>query len=148
MSQLGRRGRTLKWMGLVCSVLIALTWIVSLHWGLALAGQEIAVGVGLGAFEYASRSHLEAQAGRNGLNWTTGLEIERIRPGLGVSVYTRISMAEAEIPLWMPFLLLAAPTAYLFWLDRRRIPPHCCQRCGYDLTGNTSGVCPECGRHA
>ena len=20
-----------------------------------------------------------------------------------------------------------------------------CQRCGYDLTGNVSGVCPECG---
>jgi rubrerythrin len=20
-----------------------------------------------------------------------------------------------------------------------------CRRCGYDLTGNTSGVCPECG---
>jgi hypothetical protein len=22
----------------------------------------------------------------------------------------------------------------------------CCRRCGYCLTGNTSGVCPECGR--
>jgi len=22
----------------------------------------------------------------------------------------------------------------------------CCQACGYDLTGNRSGVCPECGR--
>ena len=21
-----------------------------------------------------------------------------------------------------------------------------CTRCGYDLTGNVSGVCPECGR--
>ena len=21
-----------------------------------------------------------------------------------------------------------------------------CRKCGYDLTGNTSGVCPECGR--
>lgn len=27
---------------------------------------------------------------------------------------------------------------------RRRRKGHC-QRCGYDLTGNTSGVCPECG---
>ena len=24
----------------------------------------------------------------------------------------------------------------------------CCARCGYDLTGNTSGVCPECGTPA
>lgn len=24
-------------------------------------------------------------------------------------------------------------------------PPGLCSRCGYDLTGNTSGICPECG---
>jgi hypothetical protein len=23
--------------------------------------------------------------------------------------------------------------------------PHLCRKCGYDLTSNTSGVCPECG---
>jgi hypothetical protein len=23
--------------------------------------------------------------------------------------------------------------------------PHLCRQCGYDLTGNASGVCPECG---
>ena len=28
---------------------------------------------------------------------------------------------------------------------RWRIPPGHCKRCRYDLTGNTSGVCPECG---
>lgn len=54
------------------------------------------------------------------------------------------SLSYAELPLWIPiatFLLVAA----LFWrLARRRPPPgHC--RCGYNLTGNTSGRCPECG---
>ncbi len=28
---------------------------------------------------------------------------------------------------------------------RRRPPPNHCQSCGYNLTGNVSGVCPECG---
>lgn len=28
---------------------------------------------------------------------------------------------------------------------RRQIPPGHCQSCGYDLTGNESGICPECG---
>ena len=28
---------------------------------------------------------------------------------------------------------------------RRRRSKGECVRCGYDLTGNTSGVCPECG---
>ena len=29
-------------------------------------------------------------------------------------------------------------------LSNRERPP-VCEKCGYDLTGNTSGVCPECG---
>ena len=27
-------------------------------------------------------------------------------------------------------------------------PPGCCRKCGYDLTGNVTGRCPECGREA
>lgn len=49
------------------------------------------------------------------------------------------------VPCWIPLLLVAIPTAILWWLDRRRIPPGHCQRCGYDLTGNVTGVCSECG---
>src|SRR5262249_37714200 len=34
--------------------------------------------------------------------------------------------------------------AFIVWrLDRRPPPGHC--NCGYDLTGNVSGRCPECG---
>ncbi|MCB9850954.1 MAG: hypothetical protein H6817_09660 [Phycisphaerales bacterium] len=33
-----------------------------------------------------------------------------------------------------------APVAW-----RKRLVPGRCGRCGYDLTGNTTGVCPECG---
>ena len=31
------------------------------------------------------------------------------------------------------------------FLRRRRIKPGHCTTCGYDLTGNTTGRCPECG---
>jgi len=49
------------------------------------------------------------------------------------------------LALWIPFLLVAIPTAYLWYRDRRRLPSGHCRKCGYNLTGNVSGVCPECG---
>jgi hypothetical protein len=42
-------------------------------------------------------------------------------------------------------LLLSALGWLLYRRSRRYIPPGYCQKCGYDLTGNESGRCPECG---
>ena len=50
------------------------------------------------------------------------------------------------VPLWIGFTIVAIPTAFLWWRDRGRIRPGHCQHCGYDLTGNVSGRCPECGK--
>jgi hypothetical protein len=56
------------------------------------------------------------------------------------------------IPHWLGLTLLALPP--LLWLAthlrrlivrRRRRRLGLCLRCGYDLTGNTSGTCSECG---
>lgn len=58
-----------------------------------------------------------------------------------------------SILLWIPFWMLlvvfgAYPLLILVgfrtrrWRRRRRGQ---CTKCGYNLTGNTSGVCPECG---
>lgn len=47
-------------------------------------------------------------------------------------------------------LLLAAvpailPTTWLWSTRHKTAAPGVCHVCSYDLTGNTSGVCPECG---
>jgi len=53
------------------------------------------------------------------------------------------SFWQCDIPLWVIFLLSLLILAGLRW--RTRIPPGHCLSCGYNLTGNTSGGCPECG---
>ena len=63
--------------------------------------------------------------------------------------HTRFSAVEGPVQMFFVPLLpltvvLGMTAALLWWLDRRPPPGHC-QSCGYDLTGNTSGVCPECG---
>jgi hypothetical protein len=52
---------------------------------------------------------------------------------------------QVALPLWGLFLLVALLTILLRWLPRRRFPPGHCRKCGYNLTGNVSGICPECG---
>jgi hypothetical protein len=52
-----------------------------------------------------------------------------------------------SLPLWIPTVLFAALAAW-HWRRTRPVPPGHCPRCGYDLTGNVSGRCPECGEAA
>ncbi len=53
------------------------------------------------------------------------------------------------VPLWMLCVLFAAyPTVAFICGPLRRYRRRrkgMCLKCGYDLTGNVSGVCPECG---
>jgi hypothetical protein len=58
------------------------------------------------------------------------------------------SGALITVPLWLPLLLIAAPTAWLWYTDRRAKPWQC-DKCRYDLRGLASEsqptTCPECG---
>jgi hypothetical protein len=50
------------------------------------------------------------------------------------------------LPMWVPLLIasyfaIQAERQY----RRQEAKRGCCIRCGYDLTGNVSGRCPECG---
>jgi hypothetical protein len=50
------------------------------------------------------------------------------------------------VPYWGIALLMALPLWLNFFAGRRKRPKERgCESCGYNLTGNVSGVCPECG---
>jgi hypothetical protein len=56
------------------------------------------------------------------------------------------NLTVTAIPLWAPFAGITA-AAVVVWGRHGwgSVPGFCCQRCGYNLTGNVSGMCPECG---
>jgi hypothetical protein len=70
------------------------------------------------------------------------------RTGATVSTTAWIGWVSSVFVPWR-FLLSAsiAVAIGLWWLGRRAsTPAGACPRCGYDLEGNTTGCCPECGR--
>ena len=50
-----------------------------------------------------------------------------------------------RVSLWSVFVAMTVPVATLSCIDRRRVRPGLCSRCGYDLRGAVSGRCSECG---
>ena len=54
------------------------------------------------------------------------------------------------VSVLVPAGILVVPTSIILHQRIRRriwqLAPHLCDDCGYDLTANVSGACPECGR--
>jgi len=138
----------LKWIGLGFSVLITTSWAVSIFcvvsmrigvnsW-LMMNNGMIAGGVLDIRFSWLHDKSFDLRKRRLKFPevWTAGIRED-------------VSANEIEIwvPHWFALAAIAFPTAWLWHRDRRsqRIGPGCCVRCSYDLTSNTSGVCPECG---
>jgi hypothetical protein len=61
---------------------------------------------------------------------------------------SRSGQRRIVVPFWAVVLLTAPLPAVRLWrrVSRGGFGPGHCRGCGYDLRGNESGVCPECGR--
>lgn len=148
MARLRQRWRVLKWGGLGVSVVIFVQWVASFFWmwGYVEPRGQVSVqwSIQPGILSYLEFPRIAAEA-----SWflapteTTQTTWKPIWQTFTAGPPPRRPVI--AIPFWIPFLLVAIPTAILWWLDPRRILPGHCKGCGYDLTGNISGVCSECG---
>jgi hypothetical protein len=134
--------RVLKWVGLVGCVVLTAAWGITLFCTFGYMGSSTAAW-----FQYDGAVVVAYYA-----------QTAEVRPGWfafddrppdpdQLWLPRRVAGAGRDyfaIPVWMPILLLALPTATLWYRDRRPPKGHC-QNCGYNLTGNVSGRCPECG---
>ncbi len=147
---MSKRRRFSRWCVLLATGVIFVSWVAS--------SLVVVPTFGLGEFECA------AFAGRLACSFDCHAHPTRIyalydrhkrTDGFSLSDwdYTGIVWPRASwgnvcwhivIPLWIPFLACFSLSAYLWWYRKPRLPNHC-PKCGYNLTGNTSGVCPECG---
>ena len=52
-----------------------------------------------------------------------------------------------SVPYWFLVILFGLLPGIWFiqWRRQRKLEPNACPQCAYDLTGNETGVCPECG---
>lgn len=145
-----RTRRIFKWTGAGLSLAILAAWIVSLWYGVYLVStprNSLLISAGSLIGENAP---IERKFGvRSGIHthpWVGfGFSAPRVDT-INICVHVpEYDLTVSTLPLWIPLLLTAIPTAWLWHRDRGRIRPGFCTHCGYDLTGNTSGVCPECG---
>ena len=145
-----------KWVGTIASSALALAWLVNgwrvLGWYVDRpVTADVSVVAGNVVLSYGPQRRVVGLGGLYCIRvsdyatppeWRAALP--RVR-SLPAGPYR--GGFEATVPLWTLILLALLPACWLWLLDRRRPPGHC-PKCGYDLTGNTSGLCPECGRAA
>ncbi|MEE8169228.1 MAG: hypothetical protein V3T70_01655 [Phycisphaerae bacterium] len=151
-----------KILGICATVLVIAAWAISVLYPCGSIGLNGSIGLEnsavlfskqlvYGKFEWDER-RVRFWTGHLALDPLDGfrLELPRIRRRSAFTVPTGqpplAETLEIVLPLWIPLITFGIPTALMIIRDRRRrIPPGHCRRCGYDLTGNVSGVCPECG---
>jgi hypothetical protein len=129
--------RTLGRIGMFTCATIAVVFALSGWWHVIRWENHCAFAIRAGRVvilpELSARSscnpHWQVQKSADGPSWN-----------LRIGRFHSVGLA---CPLWVPFLGVAVPTL-LLW-PRHRVCSSVCHVCEYDLTGNVSGRCPECG---
>jgi hypothetical protein len=148
-----RRIRFLKWTGVVLTALLMCVWVLSMRWGIVYSTRTdrtriFGVGIVRGSSSFDCQEGPLTRPTDHGY-WVWGghapwnpiiwwpCKRNPFSLPVGGTFYC---------PLWIPALAVALVTASV--VHRHRTRPGHCQQCGYNLRGNVSGICPECGvRH-
>ena len=136
------RSKNKRWfiVAALCSALILTVFVFSLHHEFGYLGPRVVLGAGAGGVG------IGIYTGRTPPGWFYSYFVS-FEPGMLLWPTTAPSKGGWKgvvIPLWIPFVVTAGFAAVSWRRLRARLPGRC-QNCAYDLTGNASGVCPECG---
>jgi hypothetical protein len=130
--------KAVYWSAIAITVVTGVAGVASMWWTF---GVQTYAGVALGRLHVTSIGQLFSLSSpewvafaNDDIPWSWRLEAAAAWPDTVGGCMS--------VPLWIPFVI----TLTVALVSRpRRYPLGYCVRCGYDLTGNVSGVCPECG---
>ena len=156
---------TLLAAALALLLLDVFSWLVPLEWGCAIGARDfIDVQIYKGGARLRHGTHFlqDPRRTRSGTDEEIGLgQILTFRTSVTVRNPSYLDPPPANtkwhrrigrlrLRLWAPAALLCIyPTAAIMYgahRRRRRRLRRECTRCGYNLSGNTTGVCSECGQ--
>ncbi len=134
------RCRSLRIAAASICVLLAVFWIASLFFEFYYFGPSSTVQIGGGAVSFGAGQRFAMCDG-----WWFNRRYYWDEEVVWSGDFISNGYLWATVPLWVPFILVLAVSLTLQLLNRRRLPLNQCSVCAYDLTGNQSGRCPECG---
>ena len=167
-----------KFIAILFASLFVFVWIASLVWDVSYSNSDWSLGAQSGCLLFSSYAGTPADIralrrgeeppgklkGSNG-NWggyekwtfaewrcALGIVLPRInRFQYSGSYYPHrlpVNQVTVVVPVWVPLAVTLAWLTLLIMRFRRRRMVGCCRNCLYDLKGNQSGICPECGTPA
>ncbi len=146
----------LRWIGLLASLLVAGFFIISMKLTIQWTNnsQKHVLSIEGGALVHVTHNWRDDGFPPPQHYWVHSLPPPGLRitehngtlwrylliPGAG-----KAGVARTGVSLLLPWLIVTVPTAWLWFTCRRNSSGHCLN-CNYNLTGNISGRCPECGQ--
>ena len=136
-----RKRRSLKWVGMATCVILLFGWIGTFWSVFGYQARTVAIDLSVGCIEVSV-----FPKGTPTQGWFAAWQpfepywLPRIIRGRVMTART----THLFVPLWIPLLVVGAPTVLTFRHDRR-LGPGYCQTCGYDLNHVSGDTCSECG---
>ena len=152
MKRSGMIRKILRWGSLSVFLLVGVAWLASTRWQvwyawslkILMSDDAQLLGIADGGVIYRSFhciGYEEYIIGSPGWHWAWGsgdFGFHKRRIESGEFRYS------AWIPMWPIVAGMSIPMLVTWVWPQKRIPGTC-RTCGYDLTGNVSGQCSECG---
>lgn len=143
-----RRGGSRAWFAtrLLCyfvfvAISLAACWVdVSIRTG----SYRINVMEGCIIFEYITPIKLMPARSASLLYFTTEFRFDPWPP-ISKTLFKGITFYEARLSIALIYISIAIIILMQTFIRSRFVNGIPCRNCGYDLTGNVSGRCPECG---